>query len=288
MYIGLLLVICSAVMHASWNLFAKRSVHKETFLFALHAVASVIFLPFFVQDIMRIEFTGHQTALLLASFFFQGAYLYLLSKAYRYGEMSQVYPMMRGTAAMLVPILSVFIYQEQLSPVGWIGLALIVGGLFSLSGIFHIPSTSSAGESRKGLWRVVAIAMGVGLCTAGYTLTDKMTVQFMSPLGLIEIANLAAVLFLYPDMKRHQGWKQEWRINWSWILLGSIFSPGAYLLFLVAMQFAPLVIIAPIREFSIVLGTVFGIVILKEKQGRSRILTSFVVVTGMIAIGLWG
>jgi len=59
-------------------------------------------------------------------------------------------------------------------------------------------------------------------------------------------------------------------------------------LFLVAMLYAPLAVIAPIREFSIVLGTMFGIVILKEMQGRMRIVTSCVVVVGMVAIGLWG
>lgn len=283
MYIGLLLVLGSAVMHATWNLFAKRSTHKETFLFALHLVASIVFLPFFIRDMMNIEYTWQQICLLLASALFQGCYLYMLSKAYRYGEMSQVYPMMRGTAAMLIPVLSMFIYQEQLSAIGWIGLVLIVCGLFSLSGIFQVSN-----RKQKGLWRVVAITTIVGLCTAGYTLTDKVTVEFMSPLGLIEISNLAAVVFLYRDMKQHKGWKLEWKVNWTRILLGAVFSPGAYLLFLVAMTYAPLIIIAPIREFSIVLGTIFGIVILKEMQGRKRILTSCVVVAGMVAIGLWG
>ncbi|WP_019420400.1 DMT family transporter [Paenibacillus sp. OSY-SE] len=280
---GLMLVIASAFAHATWNMFAKRSIHKESFLFCLHGLAAILFMPFFIHDIYVMEWTWPTGLLLLSSLFLQGIYLWLVSKAYQYGDLSKVYPMMRGTAALIVPIVSVFMYSESLSLVGWIGWGFIVGGLFALSGMF-----SSKEPRDRRWWITLAVTTSVGLCTAGYTLTDKTVVEFFSPLGLIQISNFGALLFLAPSIVRTKQLRQEWRVNWRTIVLGTILSPGSYLLFLYAMTLAPLAHLAPIREFSIVIGTLLGIFVLKEQQGRTRIVTSAVVAAGMALISIWG
>lgn len=278
-----LLVIASAFAHAAWNMFAKRSIHKESFLFCLHGLATVVFMPFFIHDLVIMQWTWTNGLLLVVSLLLQGIYLWLVSKAYQIGDLSKVYPMMRGTAALIVPIVSVVLYQESLSLVGWLGWLLIVGGLFALSGMF-----SSKEPRDRTWWLTLAITTTVGLCTASYTLTDKMVVQFFSPLGLIQISNLGALLFLAPSVLRTKRLREEWRINWRTIVLGSVVSPGSYLLFLFAMTLGPLAHLAPIREFSIVIGTLLGIVVLKEQQGWTRIATSGVVAAGMALISMWG
>lgn len=280
---GLLLVIASAFAHATWNMFAKRSIHKESFLFCLHGLAAVVFMPFFVHDLLVMNWSWENGLLLFLSLLLQGVYLWLVSKAYQVGDLSKVYPMMRGTAALIVPIVSVFLYDESLSLIGWLGWLLIVGGLFALSGMF-----SSKEPRGRRWWLTLAITTIVGMCTASYTLTDKMVVEFFSPLGLIQISNLGALLFLAPSVIRTKRMRHEWQSNWRTIVLGSVISPGSYLLFLFAMTLGPLAHLAPIREFSIVIGTMLGIVVLKEQQGWTRIATSAVVASGMVLISMWG
>ncbi|NGP58367.1 EamA family transporter [Paenibacillus thiaminolyticus] len=282
MVYGLLLVIASAFTHALWNLFAKRSLHKESFLFSLHAVATVLFLPFFIRDLITMTWTWGHALLLIVSFLLQGTYLYLVSQAYKAGELSQVYPMMRGTAALLVPLVSVSLYGESMSAIGWLGWSLIVGGLFGLSGMLSVK------QKDKSWWIALALTTSVGMCTAAYTLTDKAVIEFFSPLGLIEISNIGAVIFLAPAVKRAGLLRREWQANWSTIGLGAVISPGSYLLFLFAMTLGPLAHLAPIREFSIVIGTLLGYWILKEKQGKKRLVASTVVAAGMALISMWG
>ncbi|MCR8643731.1 DMT family transporter [Paenibacillus sp. N1-5-1-14] len=278
---ALFLVIASAFTHSLWNLFTKKSIHKESFLWSIQTIACVVFMPFFVRDLLTVDLGIKQVALMIASFLFQGLYLILLTKAYRIGEMSQVYPMMRGSAALLIPIVSMILYHERLSMYGWIGLSLIVVGLFALSGIY------TTRMDRKFMI-IFVTALGVGLSITGYTLVDKSILGFLSPLGLLQISNISGLLFLGIPALRSGKLKPEWKLNWKTILVGSVLAPGSYLLFLVAMQLAPLSHISPIREFSIVIGSVLGILILKEKQGGTRVLFSFVITAGMITLSLWG
>jgi uncharacterized membrane protein len=213
---------------------------------------------------------------------FQMGYFFLLPIVYRKGEMSQMYPIMRGTGALLVPLFSVWIYNESLSPVGWIGVGCIVLGLFAISG-FMKKKNGSAISLRN-----IFPALMVGLCITGYVMTDKMVLQSLSPLSIIELSNIAYVIVLSPAVLRSREIKQEWLINKQAILWGTILSPGSYLLFLFAMDLAPLSHLAPIREIGTVFGTMLGIFLLKESNGMKRILLSAVITMGVIMIGIWG
>lgn len=279
-YIGVALVLCSAFTHSVWNLFTKKSLHKATFLWSLHLIASIIFMPFFIKDLIHLEAGLKEWGFLLLSFMFQGIYFLMLSKAYQVGELSRIYPMMRGMAALLVPLFSLGLYGEQLTGLGWFGLACIVGGLFAIGGLMN-PNWKEQGPLLK-------IAFIVGLCTTGYTLTDKFVVSFMTPLGLLQLGNLAAFFILIPDVVKAKQVKEEWRMNWRTILLGAVLTPGSYLIFLFAMKLAPLAQIAPMREFSIVFGTVLGMLILKEKQGLPRMAMALLITCGMMLVGLFG
>lgn len=88
--------------------------------------------------------------------------------------MSQAYPMMRGSAALLIPLLSL-----ELTVSGWIGLGLIVIGLFALSGIFK-------NRLDKKSVITILITSGIGLSITGYTLVDKSILSLMTPLGLLQ------------------------------------------------------------------------------------------------------
>ncbi|MFF2479786.1 EamA family transporter [Paenibacillus sp. NPDC058071] len=277
---AILLVLSSALAHSVWNLFMKKSVHKESFLWLIQTIASFLFMPAFLHDLFTIDWTFQRAGLLLISFVFQSVYLVLLTKAYKAGDMSQVYPMMRGTAALLIPLLGLVIYEEELTRSGWIGLGLIVVGLFALSGIF---------KNRLNKQSVITILLTgtIGISITGYTLVDKSILLFMSPLGLLQIYNLAGFIALGAPALRSKKVKKEWMLNRRLIIIGSIMAPSSYLLFLMAMQFAPISHIAPIREISIVFGTILAWMVLKEKQGAGRIGYSAIILLGIILIGFF-
>ncbi|MFB9328362.1 EamA family transporter [Paenibacillus aurantiacus] len=282
MLVAILLVLSSGLAHAVWNLFTKRSHNKQVFLWLIHITSAIMLLPLFLIELTRASIPTEGWLFIGLSALFQIGYGLLLPQTYRFGDMSQMYPIMRGTGALFVPILSVWIYRESLSFAGWLGVCCIVAGLFAISGVTQRRNAANSD------YRKLLLALAVGCCITGYVMTDKMVLNWISPVSLIELSNLAYVLALLPAVLKSRGIRREWTANRSTILLGTIFSPGSYLLFLLAMTLAPLSHLAPIREIGTVFGTLFGIYWLKEKAGRSRILMSAVITAGILVIGVWG
>jgi len=280
--IAIILVLCSGLTHAIWNLFTKTSKNKSVFLWSIHIASFVILLPYFIIDVASSSISLSGCSFMLLSMGFQMGYFFLLPIVYRQGEMSQMYPIMRGMGALLVPLFSVWIYKESLSPIGWVGVGCIVLGLFAISGF--IKKQTGAAIS----FRAIMPALLVGLCITGYVMTDKMVLQSLSPLSIIELSNMAYVIVLSPAVLRSRQIKAEWNANKATIIWGTILSPGSYLLFLFAMDLAPLSHLAPIREIGTVFGAMLGIFLLKESNGLNRVLLSAVITAGVILIGIWG
>ncbi|TBL78604.1 DMT family transporter [Paenibacillus thalictri] len=281
---ALILVLASGMTHSIWNLFTKRSTKRVVFLWSLHSLSCICLLPYLIRELTTVSFPLHVYLMMLLSGGVQGCYIWLLNKTYAYGDMSQVYPFSRGTAAALIPLVSLAVFHERISWLGCIGLGIIIAGLFILSGAARIRTWTAS--NRKAL----LYAVSVGICITSYTLIDKTIIGAgFSPIALIEISNIGSVLVLTaPALSSMANLKQEWRINWKTIVLGSILSPGSYVLFLYAMKLAPLSHIAPVREISTVFGTLLGIFLLKESQGRIRIIMSACITCGIITLSLWG
>lgn len=279
---SVVLVICSGLAHAVWNLFAKRSREKHLFLWAILIPVTVALLPSFLLEWMRSEHTLQGILLIGLSLLLQMAYALLLTETYKHGDLSQVYPIMRGTSTLLIPAIGVALLGETLSVLGWIGLGCIVAGLFVMSGWL----TGTSALALQG--RSVLLAFAVGLCTTLYVMVDKVNLHQYSPLFLLETGNIGFILGITKPVFSTPQWKQKIVAGWKWIALGSILNPGSYLLFLYAMSLAPVSHIAPVREIGIVFGTVLGIVVLKEKQGIQRVISSTLVAAGIMVIAMFG
>lgn len=279
MALALGLVLSSGLAHAVWNLFAKQSDNKNVFLWLIHIGGSVVFLPFFVGDLSKgVPIEGY--VLMFVTVLFQIGYNLLLPLAYLKSDMSQAYPVMRGVSALLVPLFGIWLYRESLTPAGWIGVASIAAGLFAIGGI----RLSGLGAKLSAFWPHI----GVGIMITGYTLNDKMLLTYISPLALICISNVGGVIALLRSSIRPGAIRAEWSANWSRIVLGTVLSPGSYLLFLIAMTLGPVSQLAPIREISTVFGTLLGIWLLKEAKGWSRLGYASIIAAGIITIGMWG
>ena len=157
------IVLLAALLHASWNAIVKGASDKllTTVLVAAgSAVIAIVALPFLPQPTLASwPYLGVSAVLQL------GAYL-LLARAYRGADMSQIYPLMRGTAPLLVALVGTFALGDHLAPAGWIGVALICGGVLSL-----------ALGARQADMAGVRLAMPSALVIAAYTLIDGVGVR---------------------------------------------------------------------------------------------------------------
>jgi drug/metabolite transporter (DMT)-like permease len=279
--LAILLVLSSGFLHSVWNLYTKKSINKNVFLWFCYLIAVLIFLPWAVMQWDNTQLTRVGWWVILAAMCLHGLYSILLAATYSVGDLSQVYPIMRGTSPLLVPLLGVTLLHEALSAFGWIGVFLIVLGIALLSNIgFKRNQTTSL--------KAPLLALAVGLCIAGYIVVDKVALNYLPAEVLIEATSFGNLLALTWAAFKSKGIEKEIRVNWKLMLLGGILSPGGYLLFLFALSLASLAQLAPMREIGTVFGTVMGIFILREKQGARRLLTSILITAGVIILGVWG
>lgn len=277
----LALVLASGMIHATWNLFAKKSTDKVVFLWCTQAVAMLFFLPFVWGDLHQVTAWSWQGAGWVGlSMLLHGLYVLLLAKAYSAGDLSYVYPLMRGTSPLLVPLAAILFLGESLPWSGWLGVAAIVAGIFLLNGGVRIGSGASG--------QAALLAVGVGLSISAYTVVDKVALTYASPLLVNWASNIGNWLMLLPLVLRSRTGtvRQEWTAHWKTILLGGILAPGGYLLFLYGLQLAPVAVLAPMREIGTVFGTLLAVLLLQEPQGKRRIGASAVITAGIICLGV--
>lgn len=274
------LVICSGIIHSIWNLFTKRSINKVVFLWYAHIVAIVVFSPFAINEGKNFTFTMEACVLILGSMLFHGLYIFLLAQAYSVGDLSHVYPIMRGTAPLLVPILGVSLLNESLTVQGWIGVAVVVAGILTLS--------SGRGAVRQSRIKPTLLALSVGVSITCYTLVDKAALGYVPPMLLNGFGNVGNMLALLWFAVKSKEIVNEWKINRKWIVLGGVLAPGGYILFLFAMIHLPASQLAPMREIGTVFATFLGIWVLKEQQGTRRLLSAVIITAGVVILGIWG
>jgi EamA-like transporter family./Small Multidrug Resistance protein. len=280
---AVLLVLCSGIAHAIWNLLAKTSENKQLFLFIIYLPVTLVLFPSFIAEIIAADSPWTGYLLLFLSMLIQAGYAHFLSRSLTSGDLSQVYPMMRGISTFLLPLCGVILLNERLSNWGWLGLGLIAFGFFLTSGILlrkqrlHVSGT------------VLFYTIAVGICTMSYVMVDKVNLQHFSPSLLLEISNIGFMLGLAPSIRFGEiHWIQEIKSHKKLLTAGAILSPGSYLLFLFAMNMSPLTYVAPLREIGTVFGTVIGVLLLKERQGALRLVSAGIIFTGILFVGVLG
>ncbi|MEC0090112.1 EamA family transporter [Paenibacillus macquariensis] len=285
MFFAIILVIVSGMAHAIWSMLTKRSRNKSVFLWSITMVTTILLLPVLITELWQHPMNAGSYGLLLLSFTLQAIYSWLLSQTYELGDLSQIYPIMRGTSTLLIPIIGVLFLSESLSLLGWFGILCMLGGFILLS---RMGSRSKPSHPKMQGMKPVLMALCVGLCTTCYVFVDKLNLQHISPLGLLEVTNIGFVVGLTPAVLASRQIWEEWRINKSTMMMGAILNPGSYLLFLFAMQRAPMAQISSLREIGTVFATFLGVLFLKEQQGLRRISCSVFIFCGILLIGIWG
>jgi drug/metabolite transporter (DMT)-like permease len=194
--------------------------------------------------------------------------------------------MARGTGPLLAVLGAVVLLGEMPSALGWLGVALVLAGVFmTAGGTAGIAAGSDAQRRRRGvLWGAFT-----GACIAGYTVLDGWAVK---SLGMAPVLFYAASLVFRTCAARALGVAQPQRVRGQWrqhrtaIVLVGVLSPLAYCLVLFAVQTAPLSYVAPVREMSMLIGTLMGARLLKESLKPSQVLGAALMLLGVAGLAL--
>ena len=276
------LIAASAVLHASWNLLAKRVPSELPFVWLTSATTSVLFLPVaaIAAWVVRPVFGWQQVLFVLVSGALHTIYLLSLQRGYRDGDLSVVYPIARGTGALLAAIAAIWFLGEGTNVLSVTGIVLVVGGVFALTGGGRaMRETTFATGAEWGLLTGGAIAC--------YTLTDRRAVTTLGvpPLVQFPLSQFVVTVLLTPSAwHRRDEVGTVWRAHRATIVLVSILAAAAYLLVLTALTFAPVTYVAPARELSIVVAVLLGARVLGEVDLRRRLLAASAVSAGVIAL----
>jgi drug/metabolite transporter (DMT)-like permease len=205
-------------------------------------------------------------------------YYFAVAGAYRTGDLSHGYPIMRGLAPLLVALSALAWLGEAPTPAIWAGVLLICGGVLSL-GLVGFHWRESRASTRWALANAVIIA--------GYTLVDAAGVRLSgSPEGYVMwLFFLDALPFpLIVLWMKKEALVSYGRRFWLRGFVGGVLSAGAYGVALWAMTRAPVAAVAALRETSVVFAALIGAWLLKEGHFRRRVAGAAVVAAGVIAL----
>jgi drug/metabolite transporter (DMT)-like permease len=288
---ALALVVLAGLIHAIWNIAAKKAGGDVRFVAFAALLMMVIWAPLGLWLGWRaVPLWGKtQWLLVTVSGILHVFYYTILLRGYRKSDLTVVYPLARGSGPLLSSVVALFLLGEHLSVLGALGVAAVVGGVFLIAGG---PSLFRAAQDPAKKARVVA-GMAYGLVTgvfiASYTVVDGYAVKvvLMSPILVDYLANFVRLVLLLPPLLLDRAAAAaHWRVQWRHALLVAVLSPIAYVLVLFAMQAAPLSHVAPAREVSMLFAALIGGQLLGEGDRALRIFGAACIAFGVIALAL--
>lgn len=286
----LALVLAGALCHALWNIAAKRvasgAVGAVAFVWLFGCVSLVFATPLALWTWHRQpqHFDGWMWAAALGSGLVHVGYSLVLQRGYRVADFAVVYPVARGSGPLLAVLGAVLCLGEVPSALGWLGVALVLGGVM-LTASGQQAASVDARRRRLG----VAWGLLTGLCIASYTVIDGWAIKSlgMAPLLFYTVGLAMRTLALAPwALRRPAALLSQARSHKAAILVVGLLSPLAYSLVLFALQHAPLSYVAPAREISMLLGTVLGARLLQEALTGRQLLGAAMMLMGVAGLAL--
>jgi drug/metabolite transporter (DMT)-like permease len=286
---ALALVMAAATMHAGWNAMAKRGHDQVVFLWWASCVATVGLLPIGIWYLAGAGISAGAAPFVAVTIALHTVYFYTLGRSYGSGAFSIVYPMARGLGVALVPVVALVVFDEQLSPLGTAGIALVVLGVVALH---LVPGArAAAGASGAPAVRRIGPATGwatlTGLVITAYSLVDKAGVSRLNPVPYMMLLEGGCVLVLWPIVRaRGAAWRHEWQTHWREIVVAGVMSAAAYTLVLFAFRLSKAGYVVAAREMSIVISAIIGSVWLREGTLAPRLAGATIVLAGVACIAL--
>jgi len=318
------LILLAAVAHASWNLFSKQAgaAGAACFVWLYVTVGAIIYAPVtaVVIGVSRPRLSGLPAVFLAGTAAWHIGYTLLLQNGYRLGDLSVVYPIGRGTGALLAAVAGVVLLGERPGPVAAAGIALIVTGVLAIglpgrrdqrsqsASATTQPASATAQPASAGPAAPAALpgsaaaqvraapavqgtvfALLTGVCIAGYTVWDKYAVATLHTPPVVQdwatVAGVAVALapVALRDRARLAG---VWRSYRPQVLGAAVLVPLAYILVLTALRFTAVSVAAPSREVSVLFGVLLGRRLLGEGSLARRLAAAAAIVAGVLAVAV--
>ena len=289
---ALALVLLAALLHASWNIAAKRAGGDQRFTLLTSLLTSVLWLPaglWFGWDVVP-RWGLAEWGIVSLSAAVHLLYFNSLLTGYRVADLTVVYPLARGSAPLLTAAAAMLLLGESLGLTGLAGVLAVCAGIFLIAGgpalwrQVHDPAQRA--RTRAGVrWGLVTGAM-----IAGYSVIDGYAIKVLAigPVIFDYACNVLRVPLQLPSVQRDPpALAQAWRAQWKHALVVSTLGPLAYILVLYALTLAPLSRVAPAREISMLLAALLGGRLLGESDRGMRLLGAACMAGGVMALA-WG
>ncbi len=281
------LILIAALAHASWNLFSKQAsaAAGTLFIWLVAVVATVAYAPVVAASVLiqRPHLTAANWLFMAGTGVLEAGYFQFLQAGYRLGDLSVVYPVGRGTGALLASLAGIVLLSERPGPAGIAGIAAIVAGIT----LIGLPSRRARRREPAAALTAVALALATGTFIASYTLWDKYAVATLgTPAVLQGYATFPVMLTAFAPyvLRRRAELAGVWRSFRLQVAGAGLLAPLAYMLVLAALSFTAVSAVAPVREVSVLFGVILGRRVLGEGGLARKLVAAAAIVAGIIAI----
>jgi len=264
-------ILLAALLHAGWNALVKAG--KDAFLTSVLVVSGAALISLAALPLLPAPAPA-SWPMLCATTAIHYCYFGLMSAAYRHGDMSLAYPLMRGSAPLLVALASAPLLGEPLTAAQYAAVACISGGIFSMALARGGAAPAAAAAKPAPRQRRAALYALLNACViACYTLVDGVGARRSgSPLAYTMwlFVLTAAGLLAWTLLRRRAGFAAYAAANWRAAALGGVGTLASYALSLWAMTVAPVAAVAALRETAILFAAGIAVVFLHEKISPQR------------------
>lgn len=270
------LVLFAALLHAGWNAMVRGGLDRALMLAGVasaHTVVGVVFLMVAAPPAME------SVPWLITSALVHYVYYWLLFRAYREGDLSQVYPISRGMSPVLVTLGALALIGETLPAAGIAGVVMISAGIALL-----------AFSARKNGSAPVKYAVALGFMIALYSVADGIGIRasdsLMGYMGWLFLSEAVV-----PVLVLGQRWRRRHPVSPRVLalgLLGGVFSVAAYAIALYVTTIAPIGAVSAVRESSVIIAALIGVFVFHERPAGLRLVAAAVVAAGVAALALAG
>ncbi|MFT5113585.1 MAG: drug/metabolite transporter (DMT)-like permease [Parasphingorhabdus sp.] len=267
-------MLLAACLHAAWNALVKAGGDRLVVLACVNftgvivGAIGVILLPLPAPEAWPY--------LIASAIFHTGYYFYLLN-AYSKGDLVQVYPLARGSAPLLITFGGYLFAGENMGSLAVCGILLASFGIVSLS--FERGWPFGKGN------HAVSAALITSLWIAAYSVTDGLggrlagnVLSYISWLAFID----GWPIILYTLYRRGATLPRYFASHWRYCMTGGVFSLLAYGLIIYAMTMGAMGMISALRETSVIIAALIGVIILKERFTLIRVASVLMVAAGVI------
>lgn len=285
------LILLAGIIHASWNIAAKKANGDARFAFQSGVFMMVVWAPVGITLGWNVvpRWGATEWGFVVLSGVLHVFYYVILLRGYRKSDLTVVYPLARGSGPLLSSLFAILFLGER---IGWVGLAGILGvvlGVFLVAGGPGLWRSAHDPARRERVHKGIRYGVLTGAFISAYTVTDSYAVKFlaMSPILLDYFGNFVRVALLAPAVVRDRAaTRRLWREQWKYALLVATISPVSYVLVLYAVQQAPISTVAPAREVSMLFAALIGGHLLREGDRVLRLIGAVFIAAGVVALAI--